>query len=100
MPGGFDGIEFRCVGRQLLQVQPRIPVAELAQPLGMMDRGPIPDHKDVPAQMLEQIPKEVLDLIARDVLGVKLEIEPQSTPTSDEPSTKILTDPNLIRQPH
>lgn len=43
----------------------------------MIDGRTIPDHKDVPAQMLEQILEEALYLIERDVLGMEPEVEPQ-----------------------
>jgi len=79
MPRGFDGIEFRGISRQLLQMQPGILIAEIIQPFGMMDRRTIPDYNDVPAQMPEQVPEKVVHLIVRDVLGVEPEVEPQPT---------------------
>lgn len=58
-------------------MQRGIPAAEVLQSLGMIDGRTIPDHKDVPAQMLEQILEEALYLIERDVLGMEPEVEPQ-----------------------
>ncbi len=80
VPGGFDRIEFRCVGGQFLQVQTRVLVTERLQPFAIVDRGAVPDDDDVATQMLEQMPEKVLHLVARDILGVQLEVE-------SEPST-------------
>ena len=80
VPGGFDRIEFRCVGGQFLQVQTRVRVTERLQPFAIVDRGAVPDDDDMATQMLEQIPEKVLHLVARDILGVQPEVE-------SEPST-------------
>lgn len=75
MPCGFDRIEFGCVGGQLLQVQARVLVAELLQAFPMVDRRTVPDDDDVAAKMFEQVPEKVLNLIVRDVVRVKPEVE-------------------------
>lgn len=80
VPGRFDRIEFRRVCGQLLQLQTRILVAECLQPFAIVDCGTIPNDDDMAAQMLEQVPEKVLDLVARDVLGVQSKVE-------SEPST-------------
>lgn len=77
MPRGFDRIEFRCVGGQFLQMQARVLVAELMQALPVVDRRTVPDDDDMAAKMFEQVPEKVLNLIARDVLRVKPEVEPK-----------------------
>jgi len=97
MPRGLDGIEFRRVGRQLLQVQPwPVSAAEVTEPLGMMDRRPIPDDKDMPTQMLEQVPKEVLYFIAGDVLRVEPEVEAQPTSLGADRQTTDHRDPGMV----
>ena len=77
MPGGFDRIEFWCVSGQLLQMQARVLVTELMQALPVVDRGTVPNDDDMAAQMFEQVPKKVVYLIARDILRVQPEVEPE-----------------------
>lgn len=55
----------------------RVLVAERLQAFPVVDRGTVPDDDDVAAQMLEQVPEKVVHLIARDVLGVQPEVEPE-----------------------
>ena len=88
MPKGLDGIEFRCIGREALQMQSGILTTEVMQSLAAVDRRPIPDQHDMPPQMLEQVPEEVLYLVGGDVLGVEPEVEPQSlAPGADRQAT-------------
>lgn len=77
MPGGFDRVQFRCVGGEFLQMQSRVLVAELMQAFAIMDLRTVPDDDDMAAKMFEQVPEKVLNLIARDVLRVKPEVEPK-----------------------
>ena len=75
MPWRFDRVQLRRVRGQLLQVQTRVVVAERLQPLGVVDRRTGPDDDDVAAKMFKQVAEKVLNLIAREVLFVKPEVE-------------------------
>jgi len=77
MPGGFDRIKFWRVGGQFLQMQARVLVTELLQSLLVMDRGTVPNDDDRAAQVFEQVPEKVVYLIARDILRVEPEVEPE-----------------------
>jgi len=77
VPRGFDGVEFRCVRRQLLQMQARVLVTKLLQALAVMDRSTVPDDDDMATQVLEQVPKEIVHLVARYILRVQPEVEPE-----------------------
>ena len=76
VPGRLDRIDLGRIAGQLLQMQPRVSIADLIQALAMVDRGAVPDHDDVTAKILEQIPEKVVHFIARDVLRAQPEVEP------------------------
>ena len=96
MPGGFDRVEFGCVGGQFLQVQARISMAELLQSLAVVDRGTVPNDEHMAAQMFEQVPKKVLHLIARDILCVKPEVEPNPPAFRTDRQTADDRDPGVV----
>ena len=77
VPRGFDGVEFRCVGRQLLQMQARVLVTKLLQALAVVDRSTVPNDDDMATQVFEQVPKEIVHFVARDILRVQPEVEPE-----------------------
>ena len=80
VPGGLDGVELGRIGGELLQMQARIAIADFRESLGTMDRGPVAGHDDVTAQMLEQIPEEVLNFVSRDVLRAQPETQTEPVP--------------------
>lgn len=96
MPGGFDRIEFGRVGGQFLQMQARISVAELMQSLPVVDRGTVPNDDDLAAQMFEQVPKKVVYLIARDILRMKPEVEPEPPAFWTDRQTADDRDPGVV----
>src|SRR5882724_9833154 len=89
----LDRIELRRVGRQALQMQPWILTAEVAQTPGVVNRGAIPYHDDVTAQMTQQIPQKVVDLVLRDVLRVHTEIQTESAAIRADRQTADHRDP-------
>ena len=79
VPGGFDGVELRSVGRQALEMQARILAAQLAQGFRIVNGGAVPDDDDVPAQVPQQVPEEVMHLVLRDILRMHAEVQPEPT---------------------
>lgn len=63
VPSGLDRIELGSVGWQALQMQPRVFPAEITQGPRIMNGGAVPHHDDVTAQVAQQVPQEVVDLI-------------------------------------
>lgn len=96
MPRGFDWIEFRRVGGQLLQMQARVLVTKLMQALAVVDRGTVPYDDDMAAKMFEQVPEEVVDLVARDVLRVKPEVAPKPLALGTDRQATDDPDPGVI----
>ena len=81
-PPIFVGVEFRSVARQVFQMESSAPPQPLTQHPTSMSRQPVPDHDDRPGQVLQQIAKEVDDLILPDGL-VHVEVEiPAQAPTA------------------
>src|SRR5262245_13101592 len=78
VPGGFDGVELGSVGRQAFQVQPWIYAEEVTQGLWIVNSGAVPDHNDMAAQMPQQVPQEIVDLVLRDVFRMHTEVQPES----------------------
>lgn len=79
MPGGLDGIELGSVGGQVLQVKGWIFAQQIAQGLSIVDRGVVPHDDHVTAQMSEQVPEEIVDLLLGDVLGVHTKVQTEAT---------------------
>ncbi len=79
MPGGFDGVELGSVGGQVLQVKSRIFAQQNAQGLAVVDRGVVPHDDHVTAQMSEQVPQEIVDLLLRDVVGMHTKVQAETT---------------------
>jgi len=74
-PDGLVGVELRSVGRKQLEMEPREPVADLADPFALVDAGVVPDHDDRPAEMAQQVAKKAADLVVPDVLRVAPEVQ-------------------------
>ena len=79
VPGSFDGVELGSVRGQALQMQPRIFPTEVTQGLRIVNGGAVPHHDDVTAQVTQQVPEEIVDLVLRDVLRMHTEIQSEST---------------------
>lgn len=74
-PDGFVGVELRGVGRKAFEMQPRKPATDFSNPFSFVNAGVVPDHDDVPAEVAQQVPEELADLVVPDVLGVALEVQ-------------------------
>ncbi len=74
-PDGFVGVELRGVGREAFEMQPRKPATDFPDPVPFVNAGVVPDHDDVPAEVAQQVPEELADLIVPDVLGVALKVQ-------------------------
>ena len=68
VPCGFYRIELRIASGESLEVQERIFSAEFCPPRLIIDRGAVPHEHDWSTRMTPQVPREVADLILRDVL--------------------------------
>ncbi len=83
-PDGFVGVELRGVGRKEFEMQPREPAADFANPLSFVNTGVVPDHDDVPAEVVQQVPEKFADFVVPDVLRVALEVQADApTPGSN-----------------
>jgi hypothetical protein len=83
-PDGFVGVELRRVGRKEFEMQARKPAADFPNPFSFVNAGVVPDHDDVPAEVVQQVPEEFADLVVPDVLRVALEVQADApTPGGD-----------------
>jgi hypothetical protein len=57
-PEVFDGVEFRCVRRQVVDREARMFGEEIADDFGPMMTAAIPDHDHVAAKVTKKITKE------------------------------------------
>jgi len=81
VPGSLNRVELRGVGGQALQMQARVACAQGRQVgfrAGCVDGRAVPDHDDLSAKMLEQVPEKVVDLLVRDILRMQTEVETQA----------------------
>ena len=74
-PDGFVGVELRGVGRKEFEMQPWETAADLPNPFSFVNAGVVPDHDDVPAEVAQQVPEELADLVVPDVVCVALEVQ-------------------------
>jgi hypothetical protein len=83
-PDGFVGVELGGVGRKVFEMKPGKLMAYLANPISFVNCRIVPNDKDVPAQMAQQVPEEGADLVMLDVLRVALEVQTDApTPGSN-----------------
>jgi len=109
VPSCLDRVELRGVGRQTLKVQAWVTCAqgrEVRVRAGCVDRGAIPDHDDVSAKMLEQVPEKIVDLLVRDILRMQTEVETQAPalgadrqPADDGDASVVIPMPHDRGQP-
>lgn len=74
VPDLLHGVELRRVGREPLDVQPRVAPRDLGK-RRLVDPAPVPQQHDVSAQMPQQCPEEVADVLAREVLLLEADVE-------------------------
>ena len=51
--------------------------------------GAIPDDDDMAAQVTQQVPEKVVDLVLRDVLGVQVEVQPEPGGAGGSPTSGL-----------
>ena len=51
-PDGFVGVELWGVGRKEFEMQPREPAADFPNPFSFVNARVVPDHDDVPAEVV------------------------------------------------
>ncbi len=74
-PDGFVGVELRGVGRKQFEMQSRKPATDFPNPFSLVNAGVVPDHDDVPAEVVQQVSEEFAHLAVPDVLRVALEVQ-------------------------
>jgi len=74
-PDGFVGVELRGVARKAFEMQPRKPATDFPNPFSFVNAGVVPNHDDVSAEVAQQVPEELADLVVPDVLGVALKVQ-------------------------
>lgn len=80
-PDVFDGIEFRCVGREEMRMQARVARKKLACDLRAMSLETVPNQGDGPGELLEEHAKKIDDSTRIYVgVGVKPEIQVEIVP--------------------
>lgn len=78
VPGCLNLVELRGVGRQTLKVQARVTCTqgrEVRVGAWCVDRGAIPDHDDVSANMFDQLSEKIVDILVRDILRMQTEVK-------------------------
>jgi hypothetical protein len=74
-PDGFVGVELRGVGRKEFEMQSRKSSTDFPNPFSFVNAGVVPDHDDVPAEVVQQVSEKFAHLIVPDVLRVALEVQ-------------------------
>ena len=74
-PDRFVGVELRGVGRKAFEMQSRKPATDFSNPFSFVNAGVVPNHDDVPAEVAQQVPEELADLVVPDVLRMALEVQ-------------------------
>ena len=74
-PDGFVGVELRGVGRKAFEMQSRKPATDSPNRFSFVNAGVVPDHDDVPAEVVQQVSEEFAHLAVPDVLRVALEVQ-------------------------
>ncbi len=65
-------------------MQPGEPAADIPNRFSFVNAGVVPDDKDVPAKVTQQVPEEFADLVVSDVLRVTPEVQANApTPGSN-----------------
>jgi len=67
MPAASMGLSLGRVGGEAFQMQSRIFPAEVTQGLPIVNGGAVHTTIDMTAQVTQQVPEEVVDLVLRDV---------------------------------
>jgi hypothetical protein len=83
-PDRFVGVELRGIGRKVFEMQPGKPMADFSNPFSLVNACVVPDDKDVPAKVAQQVPEEFADRVVSDVFRVASEVQADApTPGSN-----------------
>lgn len=74
-PHCFVGIQLRCVGREELEVEPRIAATQLPHGFALVDRGVVEDRDHVAPQVPQKVAEEVADVWLTDVVTMATEVK-------------------------
>lgn len=74
-PHAFIGIEFGGVGREKLQVQPRVAAAQLPNRFAFVDRSIVEENDHVASQVAQQMAEEVADVGVADVVAMATKVK-------------------------
>ena len=77
-PNAFVRIELGRVGREKLEVKPRVAVAELSDRRALVDRRVVQQHDNVTPQVTQEMAEEGADVGLADVVAVAAEVEPDA----------------------
>lgn len=83
-PDAFVGVEFRRIGGEVREPQPRRPREERAHDRAAVNVAVVPDDNHRAVQMAEEIAEKRAGVGRADVFTVKLEIEPAPAPGGTE----------------
>jgi hypothetical protein len=67
-PDAFVRIQGRCIGRQILQMQARMPDEDVLNELSFVSGGIIEQNNDGTPEVAEELPEEYGDFIMADVV--------------------------------
>jgi len=74
-PHAFVWIELRRVGREGLEVEPRVAATQLPNRFALVDRGIVEDRDDLASQVSQQVAEEVADVGVADIVAMATEVE-------------------------
>lgn len=74
-PHAFVRVELGGVAGEVLEVQPALAAAERPQSGGGVNPGVVEQDEDVAPQVTEQLAQEGIDLVLRNVVGIKVVVE-------------------------
>ena len=74
-PDEFGGIEFRCVSREPFDVEARIVLAQAGQFRPLVNRSLVPEQDDRPAEVMQELAKEVGDVTGVEVVLLETNVE-------------------------
>ncbi len=77
-PHAFVRVQLGRVGREELQVKPRVAAAQLSHRRPLVDRGVVQEHDDVAPQVTQEMEEEGADVGLADVVAMAAEVEPDA----------------------
>ena len=77
-PDTLVRIEFRSVGGEVLQVEPRVATAENSDRFTAVDPAMVQERDDVTSKVVEELAEEVAHVGMSDVLGVEIVVQAEA----------------------